>query len=411
MKKLLSILLLSVPSLLMAQTTSFSKEQMDTLLMDKMFKTSSVGMMVWDLTADTLVYKFNEQQLLRPASTMKLLTAITACDQLGPDYQFTTRLYYTGKVEGNKLKGDIYCVGGMDPMFDEYDMAACVNALRELGVDTLEGNILADLSMKDTLYWGEGWCWDDDNPSLSPLLVKRQNRFTKQLVDRLLADSVEFINVGLGQWTCPEDATLLCTRTHSIRNVMYKMMKDSDNLYAESMFYQLATPSGKRHVTADDAKDYERQLMKKAGLNPENYRLADGSGLSLYNYLSAEAEVKLLRYTWKQKRIYDQLLPTLPIAGIDGTLKNRMEFTSADGNVQAKTGTLTGVSSLAGYCTAPNGNRLCFAIINQGSLRAAVSRDFQDRVCILLTSGELVKAKPQPKPQTKKRVVHKRRRR
>ena len=192
---------------------------------------------------------------------------------------------------------------------------------------------------------------------------------------------------------------------------MYKMMKDSDNLYAESMFYQLATPSGKRHVTADDAKDYERQLMKKAGLNPENYRLADGSGLSLYNYLSAEAEVKLLRYTWKQKRIYDQLLPTLPIAGIDGTLKNRMEFTSADGNVQAKTGTLTGVSSLAGYCTAPNGNRLCFAIINQGSLRAAVSRDFQDRVCILLTSGELVKAKPQPKPQTKKRVVHKRRRR
>ena len=408
MKKLLFSLLLSVPALLSAQTVSLSKERMDTLLMDKMFDTSMVGLMVWDLTADSLLYHFNERQLMRPASTMKLLTAIAACDQLGTDYQFTTRFLYTGKIEDHRLKGDIYCVGGMDPLFSDEDIEAVVKALRELGVNTFEGNIFADLSAKDDLKWGEGWCWDDDNPSLSPLLVERYEAFTDHLVEALLDNGVAFVNVGVGHWSCPEDAIPFCTRTHSINAVMKKMMKDSDNLYAESMFYQLAMADGNRPANADEAKDCQRRVMKKAGLNPDNYRLADGSGLSLYNYLSAEAEVKLLRYVWNNKPLYNQLLPSLPIAGIDGTLKSRMKETSAEGNVMAKTGTVTGVSSLAGYCTAPNGNRLCFAIINQGIMRAVTGRNFQDRVCILLTSGELPQAKVQPKPAAKKKTKRKR---
>ena len=408
MKKLLFSLLLSVPALLSAQTVSLSKERMDTLLMDKMFNTSSVGLMVWDLTADTLVYRFNERQLMRPASTMKLLTAIAACDQLGPTYQFTTRFLYTGKIENRRLKGDIYCVGGMDPMFSDTDIEAAVKALKELGIDTFEGNIFADLSAKDELKWGEGWCWDDDNPSLSPLLVERNEAFTDHLVEALLDDSVAFVNVGVGHWSCPEDAIPFCTRTHSINAVMKKMMKDSDNLYAESMFYQLAMADGNRPANADEAKDCQRRVMRKAGLNPDNYRLADGSGLSLYNYLSAESEVKLLRYVWNNKPVYNQLLPSLPIAGVDGTLKSRMKETTAEGNVMAKTGTVTGISALAGYCTAPNGNRLCFAIINQGVMRATTGRDFQDRVCELLTSGELPKAKVQPKPAAKKKTKRRR---
>ena len=85
--------------------------RLDSLLQDPMFETSQVGMMVYDLTADSVCYRYNERQLLRPASTMKLVTAITALDQLGGGYQFHTRLYYTGTINNGRLDGDIYCVG------------------------------------------------------------------------------------------------------------------------------------------------------------------------------------------------------------------------------------------------------------------------------------------------------------
>jgi D-alanyl-D-alanine carboxypeptidase/D-alanyl-D-alanine-endopeptidase (penicillin-binding protein 4) len=81
-------------------------------------------------------------------------------------------------------------------------------------------------------------------------------------------------------------------------------------------------------------------------------------------------------------------MESLPIAGVDGTLKDRMRGTKAQGNVRAKTGTLTGISSLAGYCTTAQGHQLCFAIINQGVMRAATGKAFQDRVCKLLTEYE-----------------------
>ena len=114
--------------------------------------------------------------------------------------------------------------------------------------------------------------------------------------------------------------------------------------------------------------------------------MADGSGLSPYNYLSAELLVRLLRYVYNTPKLFSYIQPALPVAGIDGTLKDRMKKTPAQGNIWAKTGTLTGVSSLAGYALAANGHMLAFAIINQGVRSNRVGRDFQDRFCIRLCS-------------------------
>ena len=71
----------------------------------------------------------------------------------------------------------------------------------------------------------------------------------------------------------------------------------------------------------------------------------------------------------------------MPIAGKDGTLSKRMQRGYAYGNVHAKTGTVTGVSALAGYCTAANGHILCFSIINMGIRNASTGRRFQDKIC------------------------------
>ena len=359
----------------------------DRLLEADMFQTSQVGLMVYDLTADSVIYRHNERQMMRPASTMKLLTAIAAIDRLGGSYQTKTGLCYTGHIANRTLEGDIYCVGGMDPLFNADDMSAFVESIRKMGVDTIRGHLYADKSMKDYDLLGEGWCWDDDNPVLTPLIYGRKDQFMERF-ERELRESGLVVQAFASTAVKPDTAFCICARYHTIDQILMRMMKESDNLYAESLFYQLAASGGARPASARHARQYIRRLIDKVGLHGQRYRIADGSGLSLYNYVTAELEVRLLRYAYRYQNIYIHLLPSLPKAGVDGTLEKRMHGTFTKDNVKAKTGTLTGVISLAGYCTAANGHQLCFAILNQGVMRASDARHFQDRVCEVLCNPQ-----------------------
>lgn len=354
--------------------------RIDRLLGNELFNRSQVGLMVYDLTADSAIYCHNERQLLRPASTMKVVTAIAAIDRLGGSFQFKTTLSYTGAIEDGVLNGNVYLVGGFDPRFNSDDMGSFVDGIRRMGIDTIRGRIVADKSMKDADMLGEGWCWDDDNPVLSPLLISRRDVFVKRFVDRLRDEGV-VVEADTVAGRQPGGAYEVGTRTHTIDQVLMPMMKESDNLCAEALFYQLGASTGAHPATARDARTVVRRLVEKVGLRPSDYRIADGSGLSLYNYVTAELEVMLLRYAYQNTNIYMHLLPSLPVAGEDGTLRRRMRGTFTSGNVKAKTGSVTAISSLAGYCTAANGHVLCFAIINQGIRRGSEGRAFQDRVC------------------------------
>lgn len=357
-------------------------QRLDNICSDPMLETSQLGLMVYDLTADSVIYKRGERQTLRPASTMKLITAIAAIDRLGGSYQLKTSLYYKGTIENHTLTGDIYCVGGFDPRFNSDDMRAFVEGIAQMEVDTIRGCIYADVSMKDTARLGEGWCWDDDNPILSPLLISRKDGFVERFVNELKESGI-VVNAITANGTLPNGAKLICARTHTIDQILMKMMKDSDNLYAEALFYQLAASSGEQPASAKQARSLIKRLLKKVGVE-SGYRIADGSGLSLYNYVNASIEVALLRYAYKNPNVYMQLYPSLPIAGQDGTLKKRMKGSFTSGNVHAKTGTLEGVISLAGYLTSANGHVMAFSILNQGVMHARNARRFQDRVCVAL---------------------------
>ena len=354
--------------------------RLDSLTADTLLRRTQLGLMVYDLSADSLLYSYGGQQTLRPASTMKLLTAVTALDLLGSGYAYRTYLYYKGQMADGVLSGDVWLVGGMDPLFDDHDMRIMAETLHRVGVDTIRGRIVKDVSFKEEQLLGEGWCWDDDNPQLTPLLVSRQDEFAERFKDELEKCGV-FVDAPITAGRLPKDVLLICSRSHSLQEVLEPMMKESDNLYAESMFFQIAAASGQRPAQAVHARQAIKKLLSKAGVRGIPYRIADGSGLSLYNYVTPELMVCLLRYAYLKRDIIASLYPALPVAGVDGTLKKRMTDGAARGNVHAKTGTLSGISSLAGYCRAANQHLIAFCIINQGVMKNAEGRNFQDKIC------------------------------
>lgn len=363
------------------------KERLDKLLESSVFETSQVGLCVYDLTADSLVYAYNHRQHLRPASTQKLITAITALSQLGTDYRYTTQLYLSGTLidSTQTLQGDLAIRGGFDPLFRRDDLHSFISSLRERGISRITGNILLDLSMKDENRLGWGWCWDDPYGDLTPLLYNGKDQFAEKFRTELADASIHFEGSFLPR-TIPTTAELINERHHTITQILPTMMKESDNLFAESMFYQIAAQNQRPWATYKEGASKVYALLRSLGVNPKTCQVADGSGLSLYNYTTPEILVTLLRHSYSHQDIYETLLPSLPIAGVDGTLRRRMRSGTAYRNVQAKTGTVEGVSTLAGYLTAPNGNRYAFAIMNQGILSTSIGRNFQDRVCQALTA-------------------------
>ena len=356
--------------------------QLDSLIANSsLLETTQLGLMVWDLDGDSAFYYHNHRQRMRPASTMKLMTAVTALDLYGGNHPFTTELRSRGPISGRTLYGDLICVGGMDPAFDGGDLQVFVDRIRSAGIDTICGRIVADRSMKDTLLLGEGWCWDDDNPCLSPLLVSRKDNFLQRFTHELQSAGIGIVDTLINKNSLPAGESWGgASLSHSFDQILTRMMKQSDNLYAECMFYHNALATS-RPATQKNARTAVRQMIQRLGYDPARYRVADGSGLSLYNYVSAELLTSLLRYAWRSDRIREHLVPSLPLAGVDGTLKDRMQKSKAYRNVRAKTGTLTGISSLAGYLTAANGHQFAFCIINQGVMKAKDGKDFQDKVC------------------------------
>ena len=153
------------------------QQRLDKLIKEFLPPGSEVGISIYDLTTNQQLYSYRENKLVRPASTMKLLTAITALDQKSGTEPFQTNVWYKGTIEGDTLRGDLYVVGGFDPEFGDIEMDSLVNVVTTLPFSVIAGKIYGDVTMKDSLYWGNGWAWDDTpssfQPYLSPLMFHK----------------------------------------------------------------------------------------------------------------------------------------------------------------------------------------------------------------------------------------------
>ena len=426
---------------------------------------SEVGIAVYDLTARDTLYAFRDKKLSRPASTMKLLTTITALSYLDAEEPFKTEVWAQGVIENDTLKGDLYVVGGFDPEFGDEGMNALVGQIAALPFRTISGKVYGDVSMKDSLHFGSGWAWDDNpesyQPYLSPLMydkgtvnvvvVPGVNKGDTATVDVMPTSSYytvrneaitrtpsegkfsidrDWINNGneivikgnvdqrktreLNLYSSQdyfmhtfmerlkdsgidvdseysfstfENDSLSCqlaVYNSSFQAVIDQILKKSDNLNAEALLCKIGAASGKKSVSASDGLAQVNRLIKRLGHNPLDYKIADGSGLSNYNYISPRLLLDLLIYAYNDTQIFPRLYKALPTSGMEGTIKNRMKPGRAYKNVHAKTGSFTGINALAGYAQAANGHILAFSIMNQNVLSGRKARIFQDQVCEVL---------------------------
>lgn len=163
----------------------------------------------------------------------------------------------------------------------------------------------------------------------------------------------------------------------------------SNNLYAEALLRTIGVvkkeSTTKSLNTAEMGLAALKSTLTDLGVDPQGYAIEDGSGLSRHNLVSPEALVQLLK-GMAQSPEADIFRASLPVAGVSGTLKNRFKNTTAQGIVQAKTGTVSGVNSLSGYVDSPNYETVVFSIIlNQSDLPAKMMRPSVDEIVLLLT--------------------------
>ena len=157
---------------------------------------------------------------------------------------------------------------------------------------------------------------------------------------------------------------LLATHySQPITQLLADTLKPSDNLYANSLFLHAARKINGNPVNWQQAEQIVKEfLQKQTSINMQSAILIDGAGLSRKDRLSAEQTVSLLRYLHERFPLTFEYIAALPIAGQDGTLRNRLKKPSQKGFIRAKTGTMSGVMSLSGYLYTANGHTLAFAI-------------------------------------------------
>ncbi len=359
---------------------------LELLCRDSISQTAQLGVVVCDVETGQTLFSHNPRHRMRPASCQKLVTAIAALHYLGASHPVGTDLYVSGELSADSiLFGDVYVVGRMDPLLAQGDVWRMATSLQQQGIRHIEGGLYADLSHRDSLSLGRGWCWDDPWGPLHALSVDGQNRFETEFMSNLNQLGISISATGMLPRCLPADARLVFHTRHTLEQMLPRMMKNSNNIYAESVFQQLASSTGQPWAgRKQGAELIGRLVAQETTASPQDYVVADGSGLSLYNYVTPRLLVELLHYAWRTPSIRHALLPTLPVAGCDGTLKKRMCGTEADGRVMAKTGTVEGVSSLAGYALTADGRTLAFSIICQGVSSSAQGKRFQDRICRLL---------------------------
>ena len=348
-----------------------------------------------DLATGELLFARNTRAPLAPASTEKLAVAFAAFAVFGPVYQIPTEVLGTGGLAGTTWVGDVYLKGWGDPTLSSADLRALAGQLRTAGIRRIAGSVVGDESAFDRRRTGPGWrptFYIGESPPLSALVVDRAKVAGRTSHDPALAAADLFRSALRGHGIvagetrtgrAPADAyALAAVHSAPLAKIVRFMGVESDNFTAEMLLKLLGAAEGRVGTSAAGAA-VVRARLAGAGVRITGVRIADGSGLSLLNRLTADALVDILRVAWADPILRGSFLSSLPISGRSGTLKRRLTRAPAVGQVFAKTGTTRQATALAGYVAG----RYAFAVVHNGPpLSYWWSRRAQDRFVTVLAA-------------------------
>ena len=336
------------------------------------------------------------------ASNVKLFTTAAALARFGPEATLPTAVLGVGTQDLEGVwHGDLYLRGGGDPTFGSrsfvrrsYGAGAEVEELAAklagIGILEVRGRVFGDESRFDPLRGGPA---SGFGPSIyvGPLSALSFNRglanergrafqrnppgFAAARLDEALAAEGIYVSgaprVGV---TPPEARQLVAVESPSMARLVQVTNKRSDNFFAEVLLKGLGRAGARPGSTAAGARAaaaFARRLGARASL-------VDGSGLARANQSSPRNVAELLDEV-RSRPEFPAFFDSLPIAGRDGTLDDRMRRRPARGRCRAKTGTLVGVSTLSGYCRSRGGDTIVFSFLMNGVFPSGARR-LQDRM-------------------------------
>jgi D-alanyl-D-alanine carboxypeptidase/D-alanyl-D-alanine-endopeptidase (penicillin-binding protein 4) len=365
------------------------------------------GGFVENLSTKQTLFSERAEDMRAPASVEKLYTATSALERLGPDARLETTVLGVGHLAPTGAwEGDLYLRGGGDPTFGTgvfiaghygglgTPVATLVSQLVDVdGIHSVTGRVEGDESYFDSLR-GEpssGYAADPYlEGTLSALAFNRGASggyrgahapaayAAHELLVALKAAGVA-VHGGSGVASAPAGASRLALApSPTVAQLLGLTLPPSDNFFAETLVKDLGARFGGAGTTAAGAR-VVRETLAGLGLHP---RVVDGSGLSREDQTSPRQVVTLLA-DLAPTTLGTTLREDMAVAGRSGTLSERMRGTAAAGRCQGKTGTLTGVSNLVGYCEDAAGEYLAFAFFDDG-IATEAAHVLQDNMTISL---------------------------
>jgi D-alanyl-D-alanine carboxypeptidase/D-alanyl-D-alanine-endopeptidase (penicillin-binding protein 4) len=403
-------LLTAQPSLRTAAlepTSAGLSKVLTPLLADHALAGDGVALVIQDAVTGNVLFDHGGSDAVLPASTAKLAVAVAALEVLGPDHQFSTR------VVAGPGGGQVILVGGGDPTL------AGPNAVGPFGPGYPSPARLADLASQTAsalrssgggagvrvgydaslfagsatgIGWKPTYITEGDVAPVSALEVdegrpdlRRPARSSNpaasaaaQFAALLTADGVTVTGAPAPARAAVGGAVLASVSSPSVAALVQRMLGRSDNDLAEALARQVAIARGEPATFAGGALAV-RAALTALGVDPKGFAMVDSSGLSPSDRARPAALVQLVALAVGPAHPeLSSVLAGLPVAAFSGTLGDRFKGSAATaaGAVRAKTGTLDGVVSLAGYVEDAAGRTLAFAVVANGvALNATTSTE------------------------------------
>jgi len=381
---LLAVVALAAPVAATAQETPLQTRLAKALRVPHVAPGRS-GAVALDLASGSVLYTQNPALPLAPASNEKLPLTYALLATLGPTYRIETDVLGEGEQDGTTFTGTLVLKGGGDPTLSS-----------AFGIRHVTDGIVGDESYFDGRRMVAGWkpsFFIEESPPLSALVVNRARvgRFITRspalaaataFRDALRAAGVTVdgtVKLGrVDEYSIP----IAQIESPTLASIIRFMDRESDNFTAELLLKELGAVELDRGTSAAGAS-VVMQRLAEAGVPMAGVRIVDGSGLSRFDRLTANAVAGILKVAWSDPTVKPAFVAALPVAGVNGTLEDRLRMTPTRGRVLAKTGTTSDASALSGYVTT----RFVFTVLQNGHpLSYWWARRAQDRFVRVLAA-------------------------